>query len=249
VSPASSHRRIFLLPKLRSFRRAIFGRNFPADKALLPFEAWDRGLQNLMSGTKDDAAVEGLRVLEELVGDYLKDNLLETEPVIQGQWNNLERLGTPFHLRVKYVALGLMWAAAANVAPVSSWAMAFIYNDPALTARLRGELATADKSLEQEDLYEIGAPSAQWVAQEAIRLTMLGSIVRPAARDTVIEGSFGPVRVRKGDLMMCTSWSMHRRYEDPEEFIWDRLKPVPGEDINGQLYMAFGGGLRPVSGH
>jgi cytochrome P450 len=76
---------------------------------------------------------------------------------------------------------------------------------------------------------------------------MLGSIVRPAARDTVIEGSFGPVRVRKGDLMMCTSWSMHRRYEDPEEFIWDRLKPAPGEDVNGQLYYAFGGGLRPVS--
>jgi cytochrome P450 len=40
---------------------------------------------------------------------------------------------------------------------------------------------------------------------------------------------------------------MHRRFEDPEEFIWDRLKPVPGEDNHGQLYMAFGGGLRPVS--
>ncbi|KAJ7907475.1 cytochrome P450 [Mycena leptocephala] len=228
--------------------RAIFGRNFPADEALLPFEAWDRGLQNLISGTKDDAAVEGLRVLEELVGNYLKDNILETEPVIQGQWNHLERLGTPFHLRVKFVALGFMWAAAANVAPVSSWAMAFIYNDATLAARLRSELATADKSLEQEDLYEKGAPSAQLVAQEAIRLTMLGSIVRPAACATTIEGSFGPVQVRKGDLMMCTSWSMHRRFEDPEEFIWDRLKPVPGEDNHGQLYMAFGGGLRPCVG-
>ncbi|KAJ7908101.1 cytochrome P450 [Mycena leptocephala] len=195
--------------------RAIFGRNFPADEALLPFEAWDRGLQNLISGTKDDAAVEGLR----------------TEPVIQGQWNHLERLGTPFHLRVKFVALGFMWAAAANVAPVSSWAMAFIYNDATLAARLRSELATADKSLEQEDLYEKGAPSAQLVAQEAIRLTMLGSIVRPAACATTIEGSFGPVQVRKGDLMMCTSWSMHRRFEDPEEFIWDRLKPCVGKSF------------------
>ncbi|KAF8194050.1 cytochrome P450 [Mycena galopus ATCC 62051] len=231
-----------------SFRRAIFGRNFPAEEALRPFEAWDRGLQNLISGTKDDAAVEGRRVLEELVGNYLRDNILETEPVIQGQWNNLEQLGAPFHLRVKFVALGFMWAAAANVAPVSSWAMAFIYNDPALAARLRSELAAADKSLEQEAMYEIGAPSAQWVAQEAIRLTMLGSIVRPAACATTIESTFGPVRVRKGDLMMCTSWSMHRRFENPEEFIWDRLKPVPGEDLSGQLYMAFGGGLRPCVG-
>ncbi|KAJ7815963.1 cytochrome P450 [Mycena olivaceomarginata] len=228
--------------------RAIFGKNFPAEKALPPFVDWDRGLQNMMAGTKDVAAEEGLRALEELVGDYLRDNLLETEPVIQGQWNNCERLGMPFHLRVKIIALGLMWAAAANVAPVSSWAVAFIYNDPSLTARLRSELASADKSLELEDLYEYGAPSAQWVAQEAIRLVMLGSIVRPAARDTVIEGSFGPVRVRKGDLMMCTSWSMHRRYEDPEEFIWDRLKPAPGEDVSGQLYYAFGGGLRPCVG-
>ncbi|KAF8156354.1 cytochrome P450 [Mycena galopus ATCC 62051] len=217
--------------------RAVFGRNFPAEEALRPFEAWDRGLQNLISGTKDDAAVEGRRVLEELVGNYLQDNILETEPVIRGQWNNLEQLGVPFHLRVKFVALGFMWAAAANVAPVSSWAMALVYNDPALAARLRSELAAADKSLEQEAMYEIGAPSAQWVAQEAIRLTMLGSIVRPAACAMTIESTFGPVRVRKGDLMMCTSWSMHRRFENPEEFIWDRLKP-----------MAFGGGLRPCVG-
>ncbi|KAK7042285.1 cytochrome P450 [Favolaschia claudopus] len=228
--------------------RAIFGRNFPADEALEPFYAWDRGLQNLVSGKKDPAAIKGRDELEKLVGDYLRDHILETEPVIQKQWNDLERLGTPFTLRVKYVALGFLWAAAANVAPVSSWAMAFVYNDAALTARLRGELAKADKTLELEMLYEEGAPSTQWVAQETIRLTMLGSIVRPAARTTTIEGSYGPVRVRKGDLMMCTSWSLHRRYEDPEEFIWDRLKPVPGEDASQQFYMAFGGGLRPCVG-
>ncbi|KAK7046569.1 cytochrome P450 [Favolaschia claudopus] len=228
--------------------RAIFGRNFPAKEALEPFDAWDRGLQNLISGKKDAAAVDGRDRLAKIVGDYLRDNILETEPVIQGQWNNLERLGTPFDQRVKYVALGFLWAAAANVAPVTSWAMAFVYNDPALTALLRSELAAADKSLELEAMYEHGAPSAQWVAQEAIRLTMLGSIVRPAAATTTIESTFGPVKVRKGDLMMCTSWSMHRRFENPEEFIWDRLKPVPGEDIHDQLYMAFGGGLRPCVG-
>ncbi|KAF7309059.1 Cytochrome P450 [Mycena kentingensis (nom. inval.)] len=228
--------------------RAIFGRDFPADEAFEPFEAWDRGLQTLMSGGKDDAALAGLAKLEALVSAYLENHILDTEPVIQTQWRDAESLGMPFQLRVKFVALGFLWAAAANVAPVSSWAAAFIYNDPKLAARLRDELAQADKSLELEDFYEHGAPSAQLVAQEVIRLTMLGSIVRPAARDATIQSSFGPVRVRKGDLMMCTSWSMHRRYDDPEEFIWDRMKLEKGGGANSQLYMAFGGGSRPCVG-
>jgi cytochrome P450 len=200
-----------------------------------------------MSGKRNLAAIEGLRVLETMVDAYLKENLHETAPVIQVQWKKLEELGTTWPLRVKYVALALIWAGAANVTPVGSWAAAFVYRDPELQAILRDELSMADPSLETEDLYEKGVPSAMLVAQEAIRLTMLGSIVRPATKSTVIEGSNGPVHLRKGDLVMCTSWSMHRRYERPEEFIWDRLRPVKGEDHNEMLYYPFGGGPRPVS--
>jgi cytochrome P450 len=229
------------------FRRAIFGKKFPAEQALAPFEDWDRGLQNLMMGKKDKAAVEGLKVLETMVDTYLKEHLNETAPVIQVQWKKLEEIGTPWHLRVKYIALGLLWAGAANVTPVGSWAAAFVYRDPELQAILRDELSMADPDLETEDLYEKGVPSAQLVAQEAIRLTMLGSIVRPASKATVVQGSNGPINLRKGDLVMCTSWSMHRRYENPEEFIWDRLKLVKGEEHNEMLYYAFGGGPRPVS--
>jgi len=228
--------------------RAIFGKKFPAEEAFAPFEDWDRGLQNLMTGKKDKAAVEGLRALETMVDTYLKENLHETAPVIQVQWKKLDEMGTPWHLRVKYIALGLLWAGAANVTPVGSWAAAFVYRDPELQAILRDELSMADPDLEAENLYEKGAPSAQLVAQEAIRLTMLGSIVRPATKSTVVQGSNGPVHLRKGDLVMCTSWSMHRRYEDPEEFIWDRLKLVKGEDHNEMLYYAFGGGPRPCAG-
>ncbi|KAJ7905823.1 cytochrome P450 [Mycena olivaceomarginata] len=228
--------------------RAIFGKKFPAEQALAPFEDWDRGLQNLMMGKKDKAAVEGLKVLETMVDTYLKEHLNETAPVIQVQWKKLEEIGTPWHLRVKYIALGLLWAGAANVTPVGSWAAAFVYRDPELQAILRDELSMADPDLETEDLYEKGVPSAQLVAQEAIRLTMLGSIVRPASKATVVQGSNGPINLRKGDLMMCTSWSMHRRYENPEEFIWDRLKLVKGEEHNEMLYYAFGGGPRPCAG-
>jgi hypothetical protein len=200
-----------------------------------------------MMGKKDKAAVEGLKVLETMVDTYLKEHLNETAPVIQVQWKKLEEIGTPWHLRVKYIALGLLWAGAANVTPVGSWAAAFVYRDPELQAILRDELSMADPDLETEDLYEKGVPSAQLVAQEAIRLTMLGSIVRPASKATVVQGSNGPINLRKGDLVMCTSWSMHRRYENPEEFIWDRLKLVKGEEHNEMLYYAFGGGPRPVS--
>ncbi|KAJ7102568.1 cytochrome P450 [Mycena belliarum] len=225
--------------------RAIFGNKFPADKVHAAFEDWDHGLQNLMTGKKDKAAIEGLRVLEAVVDEYLRVHLHETASVIQVQFKKLEEIGTPWTLRVKFVALALTWAGLANVTPVGSWAVAFMYRDPELQAILRDEISMADASLEQGDIYEKGVPSAQLVAQEAIRLTMLGSIVRPASKNTVVEGSYGPVHIRRGDLVMCTSWSMHRQFENPEEFIWDRLRPVKGEELP---YFAFGGGPRPCPG-
>ena len=134
----------------------------------------------------------------------------------------------------------MLWASAANSTPVSAWAAAFVFNDPALIARLRDELASGNSSAPLDER----SPSAQFVAEETNRLTMFGSIVRPVlGKDTLMPTSDGTqLRVRKGDLVLGQGREIHRAFNRPEEFIFDRLEKARQAGKTDIGYIPFGGG-------
>jgi hypothetical protein len=180
-----------------------------------------------------------------IVSRYLQDHLAETAPVIRLQVEKLATFGTSWDLAVRTVALRMLWVSAANSTPVAVWAAAFVYKDQTLTQMLRDELSHADSSIPLDERL----PSAQCVAEEANRLTMFGTIVRPVAKDTSVpttEG--GHLHVRKGDMILGQCREIHRAFDRPEEFIFDRVKRAREADKANLGYIPFAGGKHIVRG-
>ncbi|KIM74408.1 hypothetical protein PILCRDRAFT_705051 [Piloderma croceum F 1598] len=72
---------------------------------------------------------------------------------------------------------------------------------------------------------------------------MFGSIVRPVLKDTSVptaEG--GRLYVRKGDVVLGQCREMHRAFDRPEEFIFDRVKKARQVDKVNLGYIPFAGG-------
>ena len=72
---------------------------------------------------------------------------------------------------------------------------------------------------------------------------MFGSIVRPVLKDTLgptAEG--GRLHVRKGDIVLGQCREMHRAFNHPEEFIFDRVKKAREAGKANLRYIPFAGG-------
>jgi len=174
------------------------------------------------------------------VSRYLQEHVAETAPFIHHQVEKMTALGSPWEFIVRVVALRMLWASVANLTPVSTWAAAFVYRDPALTLRLREELTSADSSAS----LDMCSPSAQFVAEETNRLTMFISITRPVlGKDIWIPTSEGErLNLRQGDLLLGQCWEVHRAFDQPEEFIFDRLEKARRAGRADIGYIPFGGG-------
>jgi cytochrome P450 len=208
------------------------------------FFSWDENFKNIMTGDGSSSSVRRSHANREklftLMSQYLQNHLADTAPVIRLQVEKVTALGSPWDLTVRAIALRMLWAGTANITPVSAWAAAFVYNDPSLVSKLRNELAHADSSAPLDER----SPSAQFVAEESNRLTMFGSIVRPViGKDTMLPTSEGKqLRVRKGDLVLGQCREVHRAFDRPEEFIFDRLEKARQAGQADIGYIPFGGG-------
>jgi hypothetical protein len=208
------------------------------------FFSWDAHFKDVMTGAGSSSSVKQSHASREklfaIMSSYLHQHLTETAPWIHRQMEKMMALGCSWDFTVRVVALKLLWASAANLAPVSTWAAAFVYRDPVITSRLRDELASADSSVPLDK----SSPSAQFVAEETNRLTMFASIVRPVVgKDTWIPTSKGDqLYVRKGDLILGQCWEVHREFDQPEKFIFDRVEKARQAGKTDIGYIPFGGG-------
>jgi Cytochrome P450 len=207
------------------------------------FFSWDDNFKGIMTGIGSRSSIRKGHADREkvftIVSRYLQDHLAETAPTIRLQVEKLTSLGASWDLTVRAVALRLLWAGTANSTPVAVWAAAFVYKDQGLAKMLRDELAHADSSYPLDERL----PSAQCIAEEANRLSVFGSIVRPVLRDTSVptaEG--GRLYVRKGDIVLGQCREMHRAFDRPEEFIFDRVKKARQADKASLGYIPFAGG-------
>jgi hypothetical protein len=232
-----------------SASRTLFGSEFPAAQITTSFFSWDDNLKGIMTGIGSRSSIRKGHADREkiftIMSRYFQDHLAETAPVIRLQVEKLTALGTSWDLIVRALALGVLWASTANSTPVAIWAAAFVYKDQTLTQMLRDELARADSSIPLDER----SPSAQCVAEEANRLTMFGTIVRPVAKDTSVpttEG--GHLHVRKGDMILGQCREIHRAFDRPEEFIFDRVKRAREADKANLGYIPFAGGKHIVRG-
>jgi cytochrome P450 len=223
-----------------SASRTLFGSEFPAAQIMTSFFSWDDNFKAIMTGIGSRSSIRKGHADREkiftIMSRYFQDHLAETAPVIRLQVEKFTALGASWDLTVRAIALGFLWAGTANSTPIAAWAAAFIYKDEGLAQMLRDELAHADSSISLDERI----PSAQCVAEEAIRLTMLGSIVRLVLKDTLVptaEG--GHLHVRKGDMVLGQCREMHRAFDRPEEFIFDRVKKAREADKANLGYIPF----------
>lgn len=230
------------------------GRNFPAVEATPLFFGWDDNFRGIMTGTGASAPDPSTTIkkshacrdkLHSLISHYLQDHLEETSPFIRLQWEKLSALEVPWDLRVSHAVLKSLWAGTANATPCTIWAAAFAFRDTELAAKLREEIASGDSSLPLDER----SPTSKFVAEEAVRLTIFGMIMRPAiATGMVPTLGGGSLLVRKGDLVLGQMKESHRMFDDrPNDFIFDRLEKARMAGTKDVVYIAFGAGKGIVS--
>ncbi|KZP27782.1 cytochrome P450 [Athelia psychrophila] len=229
--------------------RVLLGPNFPGVEAMPLFFGWDDNFMGMMTGTGTSAPDPSMTIkkshvcrkeLHNLISHYLRDHLDETSPYICDQWEKLAALGVPWDLRVDFVVMRSLWVGAANVTPTSIWAAAFTYQDATLVKKLRDELASGDSSLP----IDKRSPSSKLIAEETVRLTVLGTIARPVLNSTLLPTiGGGTLLARKGDLVLGQMRESHRKFNDqPDEFVFDRLEKSRMAGTKHIGYIPFGGG-------
>lgn len=218
------------------------------------FFGWDDNFMGMMTGTGTSAPDPSMTIkkshvcrkeLHNLISHYLRDHLDETSPYIRDQWEKLAALGVPWDLRVDFAVMRSLWVGAANVTPTSIWAAAFTYQDATLVKKLRDELASGDSSLPIDER----SPSSKLMAEETVRLTVLGTIARPVLNSTLLPTiGGGTLLARKGDLVLGQMRESHRKFNDrPDEFVFDRLEKSRMAGTKHIGYIPFGGGKGIVS--
>jgi cytochrome P450 len=135
----------------------------------------------------------------------------------------------------------LLTAGHETTATALAWALRWILADPALVARLRAEVATADG----DPLRVAQLPLLDGTVKEALRLqpviAMVGRVLRK-------EKTLGGLRLPEGAMVAPAIYLVHHRpslYPDPDRFRPERFatfKPAPSE------WVPFGGGLRKCIG-
>jgi cytochrome P450 len=145
--------------------------------------------------------------------------------------------------------LGVFFLAGhETTASVLTWAFFMAATQPAITARVRDEVArvAGDGAVEADHVRQLA--HVRNVFKEALRLyPPITFIPRVAAEATRI----GPYRVRRGAMIMISPWTIHRNgayWPNPHAFDPDRFTPEREQETPAGAYLPFGLGPRVCVG-
>jgi cytochrome P450 len=151
--------------------------------------------------------------------------------------------------QVRDEAVTLFLAGHETTATALSWAFYMLGRRPDIYARARAEVdaVLGERPATVVDLPRL--PYCMQVIKETMRLYPPAYVLtRAALRDVEIGG----VRVRKGQTVLLSPYTMHRRpdyFPEPQRFDPERFTPENEKKLPRHAYMPFGAGPRICVGN
>jgi cytochrome P450 len=195
-----------------------------------------------------EAIQELFRIVEGIIADHRRHDM-DTGDLLSMLLAARDEEGQPMsEQQLRDEVITLFIAGHETTANALAWSFYLLSQHPAVTERLRMELAPfGGKSLTVHDLAHL--PYSEWVVKEAMRLyPPAGGVTRQPVRDIELGGR----QIAQGSTITIATYVMHhdpKLFSDPERFDPERFSPENEANLHRYAYLPFGGGPRICIGN